>query len=723
MMNQKKLMILGAGYTQVPLLMAARRLGCRTIVASILGDYPCLSLADQVCEADISDPEAVLASARRLGIDGIATCGLDLAMKALGHVAGAMGLCGPSAEAAMRASDKWLMKQALLSEGVSTAKAICIHGEEELFGAAGQLAFPVLLKAVDQMGGRGIHVCRTREDLPDAYRRCREASRRDYCLLEEFVDGELFGVEGMIFHGRICFLLPDNTEAFHGEISIPVGHSVPFCHPELIPEVENEIRKALHALGLDNCAFNADLICRDGKIFVVEMTGRSGATGLSELVSAWYGIDYYEVLVRLALGEDVTGFFEEKKNHPAVLTHTLTADREGTLGRICHVVPASEDILDLSFNVSPGDEVRPFTNGRDRIGQVFLKGKDLPACEKRLREITSGIRVQLQRDLDIRRTPVQEMGALLGNRLYCKREDLLPFSFGGNKVRFADAYLRDMEKKGGNAMILYGGYHSNLCRILASACSRRGIPCVMVHNVDDEDTSLQSFNRDMIQPLILREYPCHKGEIAGAVQQAMDDFEAEGHRPYYIHGNIYGEGNVTVPMEAYVYAYRELLLQEKEMGKHFSYVFLGCSTGTTQAGLLAGQLLYGGDRQIVGISVTRNRDRAEEVIRSDLSEYARKHGVTYDRDPQTLIRVEDRYLAGGYGCHDREIEQVIQSALREYSLPLDPTYTGKAFRGMCGYLSEQQIRDEYILFIHTGGLPLFFDHLAEIRQNGTQEGV
>ena len=41
-----------------------------------------------------------------------------------------------------------------------------------------------------------------------------------------------------------------------------------------------------------------------------------------------------------------------------------------------------------------------------------------------------------------------------------------------------------------------------------------------------------------------------------------------------------------------------------------------------------------------------------------------------------------------------------------------PTYTGKAFWGMKNYLEENEIRDSNILFIHTGGTPLFYDNLG-----------
>ena len=49
-------------------------------------------------------------------------------------------------------------------------------------------------------------------------------------------------------------------------------------------------------------------------------------------------------------------------------------------------------------------------------------------------------------------------------RLYCKREDLLPFSLGGNKVRIGRAFFKDMMEKGKDCMIVYGNSRSNLCR-------------------------------------------------------------------------------------------------------------------------------------------------------------------------------------------------------------------------------------------------------------------
>lgn len=709
----KTLMILGASYTQVPLYEAARSLGIRTIAASIPGNYPGFDCADESVFVNIADPEAVTDAVREKNVDGVATCGLDLGMRAIGAACEAQRLPGPTREAAEKASNKYEMKKALTAAGVQTARFYCIHNEEELEAAMDRLPFPVIVKAVDLMGSRGIFRSNTREEARENFHRSMEATGKDYCLIEEFIEGELFGVEAMIQNGKLLFMLPNNTEAFVSATPTPVGHSVPLRELDALGrQIEEQTELAVRAIGLDNCPLNCDFIKKDGKVYVIELTGRSGATGLSEMTGIYYGLNYYEMIVRLSLGEDVSSYFAEPLPRTPNLTHTLMSVRKGIVRNIINDNGLDEDLIDLSFNIEPGDEVRPYTNGRDRIGQVIIKGGSLEQCEKRLEGILRNIHLELEGDLPLIRTPIQLLESREDdNQIYMKREDLLPFSFGGNKVRFAQAFLEDMERKQCDAMLIYGGYHSNLCRILAAACAGRGIPCSMIHNVDDVDPGEISCNMHLIRSSGVREYRCRKGEIAPVVQAALNDFRQEGYNPYYIYGNIYGQGNVTVPMEAYLAVYQEILQQEAELGCYFDYIFLASSTNTTQSGLLAGHLLVGDARKIVGISVTRSSERAVAVINENLQEYQDKRGITFHDSTESEILVEDKYLAGGYSRWNREIIEVIRSVYRTEGIGLDPTYTGKAFWGMLEYLKEQKITGKRILFLHTGGTPLFFDIL------------
>ena len=391
----KKLMILGASYSQLPLYEAARQLGAATVAASTPGDWPGFDVADESVYADITDPEAILAAAQEKGIDGIATCCLDAGVRALGYTCEKMGLIGPSARAADISNDKFKMKEAFMAGGVQCARHICIHSLEELEEALEKLEFPVVLKAVDLMGSRGIFRCNTREETFFYYNNTMEATRKDYCLVEEFIEGQVLGCEAMIRDGRLLYCLPNNIEAFQSYVPTPIGHSVPYRkQEELGAEVRHQVELAIKAVGLDNCPVNCDLIEKDGKIYVIEITGRAGGTCLPEMVSIYYGINYYEAIVRLALGMDVEEMFRGKTAGVANLSRTLLSEKDGVVKAIHNENEPAEDIVNLSFNITPGEEVHHYTNGRDRLGQVILRGESLESCEKRLQEILSKINIE-----------------------------------------------------------------------------------------------------------------------------------------------------------------------------------------------------------------------------------------------------------------------------------------------------------------------------------------
>lgn len=391
----KKLMILGASYSQLPLYEAAERLGIKTVAASTPGDWPGFQAADESTYTDISDPSAVMEAARKLQVDGITTCCLDTGVRAIGYTCEKLGLKGLSEKAAEVSSNKFKMKEAFMAGGVRCARHICIRNREELAEALRKLDFPVVIKAVDLMGSRGIFRCNTSEQAFSFYEKTMEATGKDYCLVEEFIEGEPFGCEAMMSDGRLLYCLPNNIDAFQSYVPTPVGHSVPWKkQSSLGEEAERQVKLAIRAVGLDNCAVNCDLIEKDGKVYVIEITGRAGATCLPETVGLYYGINYYEAIVRLALDMEPEKLFDRAHPGKASLSKILTSDRSGTVKAIRNENAPAEDIVDLSFNIQPGDYVNKYRNGRDRIGQIVLAGKELQDCEERLDEILSKINIE-----------------------------------------------------------------------------------------------------------------------------------------------------------------------------------------------------------------------------------------------------------------------------------------------------------------------------------------
>lgn len=394
----KKILILGASYSLLPLIRAAKRLGYRTAVASIPGDYPGFSAADESCYADITKPGQVLEAAMSLGAEGIALCSMDVGLRSQGYVNSRLSLRGPSWETVQKCTDKYEMKKAFQRAGVHTSAFWKIYNEEDLERAVGQLRFPLIIKAVDQMGSRGIFKCETREEVFSYYKETQKATHKEYCILEEFLEGSMFGVEAMVENGSPVYILPIGNDLHKGNPPFPVGHYVPWeREAELREKIHEEVRKVILALGADNCPMDFDMMLKDEEIYVIEATVRAGATALAELVGIHYGIDYYEAIVKLAMGEPVRDLFLRTPDmRTPNITRILESQKEGTVESFTAEFPEDENVVDFSFNIHPGDRVVRMKNGRDRIGQVIIKGKDLLECRTKLERLQKGIHLEVR---------------------------------------------------------------------------------------------------------------------------------------------------------------------------------------------------------------------------------------------------------------------------------------------------------------------------------------
>lgn len=370
-------------------------MGMHSIVVSIPGNYPGFDLADQVYYEDTTDWEKILKIARAEEIDGIVTAGTDVAVITVGKVCDELGLCGLSYEGALCATNKLRMKAAYEAHGVRTAKYRQISFDDpQMFEKIDQLTPPLIFKAVDSSGSRGITRAERREGYADAIAQAKRFTHQDYFIVEEFIEGEEFGAQAFVYQGKVQFIMPHGDYVFHGNTGVPVGHFVPYdLKPEIIEDAKEQLRLAIGAMQLDNCAVNADFILKDGKTYVLELGGRSGATCLAESVSIYYGFDYYEKILRAALGEKDLDF----SGHGFVpnASHLLMSDKDGVIASITNDNEADPDIYEIQFDHQVGDPVSKFCIGPHRIGHVVTSGSTLDAAVKKLDEAMAKIRIEV----------------------------------------------------------------------------------------------------------------------------------------------------------------------------------------------------------------------------------------------------------------------------------------------------------------------------------------
>jgi D-cysteine desulfhydrase len=299
-------------------------------------------------------------------------------------------------------------------------------------------------------------------------------------------------------------------------------------------------------------------------------------------------------------------------------------------------------------------------------------------------------------------TPIIKLNDKDINRLYIKREDMIPYSFGGNKARKGLLFFDDIDKGDYDCVVTYGSSHSNHCRVIANMAAQRNMPCFIIGPEEVSDITYNSVMMDMLGAHITT-VPVET--VSKTIDDKINELKEQGKKPYFIAGG--GHGNIGT--QAYVDRYNEIKEYERSNNVFFDYIFFASGTGTTHAGLVCGQILNEDERKIIGISIARKNPRGREVVIDSIKEYLGRNDENID---ENTVFIDD-YTGDGYGKDNEEINQVIEYIFTDYGIPLDSTYTAKAFLGMKKYIDKHDIKDKNILFIHTGGTPLFFDDILK----------
>lgn len=305
-------------------------------------------------------------------------------------------------------------------------------------------------------------------------------------------------------------------------------------------------------------------------------------------------------------------------------------------------------------------------------------------------------------------TQIQMLGRLSANCLFIKREDMIPYSFGGNKARKGMLFFEEIDQGGYNCIVTYGSSHSNHCRVIANMAASKRLPCYIIQ---PDEVSDKTFNSQMIELFGAHIEKVPVKNVHDTIEQRMKALKQLGEKPYFIPGGGHGD----IGTEAYVLCYKEIREYEEKHNTRFGYIFLASGTGTTQAGLVCGQLLYGGEGKIVGISIARKNPYGKQVIAESIRSYLSLKGfAVLEEVLQSKLIFLDNYIEDGYGKYNSGIFQTIKNVMTDYGIPLDSTYTGKAFWGMEEYIARENITDKNILFIHTGGTPLYFHDIGRL---------
>ncbi|HWV39938.1 MAG TPA: pyridoxal-phosphate dependent enzyme [Vulgatibacter sp.] len=289
----------------------------------------------------------------------------------------------------------------------------------------------------------------------------------------------------------------------------------------------------------------------------------------------------------------------------------------------------------------------------------------------------------------------------LGINLLIKRDDLLLFPWGGNKVRIVGSILRMKGEQEISSMVATGGVSSNLVRVVSLICAKAGVPCFLVLHGKEEESSRATVK--LLRMLGAKISIVPPEGIEAEIERLWRDPEIVGESAFLFPGGGSSEDGAF----GYVLAAEELRCQLEELGVGTRWIITPSGTGGTQAGLVVGNA---GRSKVVGISVARSMERGKPTVELLVDKLASK--LHLGRIPEVDFR--DKWTCGGYEKTDPELYDAIRVAA-SFGLFLDPTYTGKAFWGLTEMVRNGEIqKGDTVVFWHTGGAANLMQRVGEL---------
>lgn len=302
--------------------------------------------------------------------------------------------------------------------------------------------------------------------------------------------------------------------------------------------------------------------------------------------------------------------------------------------------------------------------------------------------------------------PAQRLSKLLQSpNLWFKRDDLISFGLGGNKVRGLEVLLADALAKQSTCLVTGAGVQSNHVRATAAVAAYAGLSCTAVY-WGKPPAQIEGNYRvtQMLGSKIYFTEDEDRASVDSHILQIAETLSQQGEKPYPIPRG----GACALGALGHVLAVFELYQQCLSLNLTPDAIVLAVGSGGTYAGWLIGTRLLNLPWRLECYSVSREPEAVSQQVANLATEAAQLLGLSLQFNA-TDTPVHGGFIGAGYGIPSIEGAEAIRLVGRSEGLLLDPTYTGKAMAGFLHGLANKKFTDcRNIICLHTGGEPAFF---------------
>lgn len=391
---KKKMLLLGGGHAEIPLIQAAQSLGWYVITTGNAREGLGHPYADKNVFADFSDKDAMLELAKSEGVQAVCSGCNDFALLSTVYVCEKLGLPGHDSYATsleIHHKDKYRALATRL--GIPTPRALVVRNAAEFEAAIAQLTFPIIVKPVDLTGGKGIHRAATPEEAHTAYKDACSRTRQDHIVVEEFVQGMNHGFSAMLVKGKVAFAFADNEQYFVNKYLVSGANSPSTSSNKTLAMLREYSECIAQDLHLVDGILHIQYIERvDGTPVIIEICRRPPGDLYIKFVKYATGIDYPKFIVQAETGEDISGI-ADIPTQGFWLRHCIMADCQagengcsGTVREVTFTPEIQGNIVEKFLWYKPGEVITDKLTYK--AGIVFFKFDTLAEMQDKTARMT-----------------------------------------------------------------------------------------------------------------------------------------------------------------------------------------------------------------------------------------------------------------------------------------------------------------------------------------------
>lgn len=369
-MDKKSVLVFGVGELQISIITRAKAMGLFVVGIDPFEDAVAKDYCDAFEVVGGQDFIGTIDVAKKYKVSAIVTAATDKPLVMMARVAEELHLPFFSVETAEWSTDKYKMKARFIEGGVPCAQGRLIHNADE----AKDLYFPVICKPRDNSGSRGVKLCRDLQELQECIDEALQYSKLDTVLVEEFIEGREFSIEGLHYDGKSEVIQFTEKKTTEFPYNVELGHKQP---ANLTDDQRNQIcdiiSKIASCMHFENCPSHTELKINERGIFVIETSPRLGGDYItSTLTPLSTGINLEDQLLHIALGEPVDTTTGRVDKASAVCFFSLSEGKVKAIDSRINEVSKWPNVHSFHLKLKAGDTVNKITSSLNRYGQFIV---------------------------------------------------------------------------------------------------------------------------------------------------------------------------------------------------------------------------------------------------------------------------------------------------------------------------------------------------------------